>query len=246
MNNQVTQIPASSPSLFGDTSAAKPSDDTFQQFLDEEQKRFGLMFSPFNMMDFSGWFDYPNGTKTNNQDTTNHFSTLEPQLKQNNNYKTEQISFSQSNPTQQIINQGNNDFGSKTVQTMLQEILTKTGWLTPNLSAQPMFFTAQAEGKLLSKLDLQLLVDQILAQVKLVKARGKVELTMGFKPDNLEELLLTLTSRSGMISIKIEAPEETKKLISAQLKELELALRAAKINLDEIQVVATKEVAKHV
>ena len=109
----------------------------------------------------------------------------------------------------------------------------------------PLFFQSNIEGKLLNKFDLQYLVDKILSQVKLLKEKGKVELTLGLKPENLGEILLTLTSRSGMVSIQIQAPEETRKLIDAELKELELALKKAGVNLEEIKILAAKELDKH-
>ncbi|MEE8638471.1 MAG: flagellar hook-length control protein FliK [Candidatus Margulisiibacteriota bacterium] len=137
-----------------------------------------------------------------------------------------------------------NYYSAKSVQPILQDLLMKTGWLVPNLEASPPFYLAGLEGKLLNKLDLQFLVDQILLQVKIVKEKGKVELTLGLRPENLGEILLTLTSKSGMVSIQIQAPEETRKLIEAELKELELALKKAKVNLAGIKILATKEVGK--
>ena len=122
----------------------------------------------------------------------------------------------------------------------------KTGWLVPNMEMQPLLFAAQLEGKLLSKLDLQSLVDKILSQVNLVKTKGKVELRLGLRPQNLGEILLTLTSKSGMISIQIQAPEETRKLLQAELLELELALKKSGINLAEIKIISPEEVGKHV
>jgi flagellar hook-length control protein FliK len=124
---------------------------------------------------------------------------------------------------------------------MLQELLAKTGWLSPNLEASPLFFRAQMEGKLLSKLDLQHLVDQILAQVRLVKEKGKTELTIGLKSDDLGEIILTLTAKSGMISIQIQAPEEIRKQLEALRKELEIALKKANVNLAEIKIEKIKE-----
>ena len=113
------------------------------------------------------------------------------------------------------------------------------------MEANPQFYLAELQGKLLNKLDMQSLIDQILTQVKMVKEKGKAELRLGLKPGNLGEIIMTLTSRSGMISIQIEAPEETKKLLEAELKELELALKKAKVDLAEIKIINPKEVNKH-
>ncbi|MBU0672779.1 MAG: flagellar hook-length control protein FliK, partial [Candidatus Margulisbacteria bacterium] len=121
----------------------------------------------------------------------------------------------------------------------------QTGWLTPNIEAQPQLYLAQLQGKLLSKLDLQSLVDEIISQVNLVKEKGKVELTVGLRPKDLGEIILTLTSRSGMISIAIQAPDGTRKALEDELAELELALKKAKVNLAEIRIVNLKEVNQH-
>ena len=128
---------------------------------------------------------------------------------------------------------------------MLQDLLIKTGWLTPNIAARPDMLLAQLDGKLLSKIDLQYLVDQIVNQVKMVQAKGKTELTLGLKQENLGELLLILTIRSGMISIEIQANDEVKKLIQAQLRDLEIALKKAKVRVAEIRVVSSEEVSHH-
>ena len=234
------------PSLFQDSSAQNNLDHSFQQYLEEEQRRLAFVFSPFSQFNFNSWFAYPDFSlhSESSADKLNLFSDIElasPETSTSNIQSNTQkpLPVSEQNVDQLAL------YFTRPSQSTLQALLIKTGWLVPNLEASSQFYLAQLEGKLLNKLDLQFLVDQILSQVKIVKEKGKVELTLGLRPENLGEILLSLTSRSGMISIQIQAPEETRKLIEAELKELELALKKAKVNLEEIKIIATKEVGKN-
>ncbi|MBI5078980.1 flagellar hook-length control protein FliK [Candidatus Saganbacteria bacterium] len=124
----------------------------------------------------------------------------------------------------------------------LQELLLKTNWLVPNLSSQPLFYQAFLSGKLQPKLDLQFLIDQIVERASIVKSKGQVEFSLILRPEELGEILLTLTSRAGLISIQIQAPAETKKLMDSRRLELELALKKAKLHIEDIQI---REVGKN-
>lgn len=251
MTVQLSQIQPHEPDLLQDSSTQNSSDNSFQKYLDEEQKRLAFLLSPFSQFNFGSWFAYsdPNSNADNPANKVNLFSDLEliSSEKYAGGAQNSQTNIEDQSPIpNRSPQQTTNNYFAKPAQILLQELLAKTGWLSPNLEASPLFLQAQLAGKLLSKLDLQFLIDQILSQVKLVKEKGKVELTLGLKPENLGEILLTLTSRSGMISIQIQAPEETKKIIEAELAELELALKKAKINLEEIKILATKEADRHV
>jgi len=233
------------PSLFQDSYAQSNLDRSFQHYLEDEQRRLAFIFSPFGQFDFNSWFAYPDFLLNveSPADKVNLFSDIELASTETHTSNVE------SNPQKPlpVSDQAADQtaiYFAKPSQSTLQGLLIKTGWLVPNLEASPQFYLAQLQGKLLNKLDLQFLVDQILSQVKIVKEKGKVELTLGLKPENLGEILLTLTSRSGMVSIQIQAPEETRKLIEVELKELELALKKAKVNLTEIKILAAKEVNK--
>jgi flagellar hook-length control protein FliK len=234
------------PSLFQDAYAQNNLDRSFQHYLEDEQRRLAFIFSPFSQFDFNSWFAYSDFSLNveSSADKVNLFSDIELASTETPPSNAEPNAQKPLSASEQAVDQIAAYF-AKPSQSTLQGLLMKTGWLVPNLEASPQLFLAQLQGKLLNKLDLQFLVDQILSQVKIVKEKGKVELTLGLKPENLGEILLTLTSRSGMVSIQIQAPEETRKLIEAELKELELALKRAKVNLAEIKILATKEVDKH-
>ncbi|MEA3494102.1 MAG: flagellar hook-length control protein FliK [Candidatus Margulisiibacteriota bacterium] len=239
MEIQLSQIHAPDAGLLQDSSAQNPPDQSFQNYLDEEQKRIALMFSPWAQFEFSSLFSYPAFTpETESYGRSDFLYEVEISPAEQNyseNYQREN----------HLARSGgfrlSDNFVPKPPEMMLQEILAKTGWLAPNLEASPLFFQAQMEGKLLSKLDLQYLVDQILAQVRLVKGKGKTELTVGLKPDDLGEIILTLIAKSGMVSIQIQAPEEIRKQLEALRKELEIALKRSNVNLSEIKIERIKE-----
>ena len=253
MTIQITQLqPPEAASLLTDTSTPTSSDKSFHNYLEEEQKRLLTLFAPLGQFNFNAWFSYPVGFNQAASRTYSAelFGDIELNRYQNNQLQQDQTGLQNDNQTipvaenmtlqlpKQLVPQNNS-------QAFLQDLLIQTGWLAPNLEAQPLFLQAQLEGKLLSKLDMQSLIDQILDQVRLVQSKGKVELTIGLKPENMGEIILSLTAKSGMISIQIAAPEESKKTIQDQLAELELALRKAKVNLADISIIDIKEVSQH-
>ncbi|MFH1683252.1 MAG: flagellar hook-length control protein FliK [Candidatus Margulisiibacteriota bacterium] len=231
-----------------DSYTQNSSNNSFQRYLDNEQKRLAFSFSPFGQFNFGSWFSYPDFSVQSEQATAsvNLFSDIDltpPESAAQNSETNVKNEPALPKPADSQIA---NYYANKPAQNALQDLLMKTGWLAPNSEANSQLYLAQLQGKLLNKLDLQYLVDQILAQVKLVKEKGKAELTVGLRPKELGEILLILTSRSGMISIQIQAPDEARKLIEDDLLELELALKKAKVNLAEIKIIDPKEVSKHV
>ncbi|MDD4179853.1 MAG: flagellar hook-length control protein FliK [Candidatus Margulisbacteria bacterium] len=238
---QFNQVDVSEPRLLSDSRTQKSSDDTFEDKLQLEQARLGLMFTPFSQftalfnstLNFAASQDQAgSGSELYRQQAPDQPSASETSLSQNQ--------FQQETAVSPRI------FDSLPLQSsnlkMLQDILARTSWLVPNLEAQPLFAQSFAAGKLLPKFDMQSLIDQLIDQIKLVKDKGRTELSLTMKPAELGEILLTITSRSGIISINIQAETETKKLINDQRAELELALKKAHIRFDEVNV---EEVKKH-
>ena len=66
-----------------------------------------------------------------------------------------------------------------------------------------------------------------------------------FLPEDMGEILLTLTAKSGMIAVQIAASEETRKMIEAGRKELESALKKARVSLAEIKIIRTEEAGQN-
>lgn len=224
MAEQVAQITASEPRLLTET---------------YENKRLDFAFSPFANFDFNTWFSY----FENKNEKTDERMNLRTE---NNVAQLDHPTQTQTQPTPQPSTKPAAQPQPQPLQQMLQDILQQQGWLTPNLAAYPAFFQAQGQGLMLNKLDLQFLIDELLTQAQLVKGKGRTELSIGLKPENLGNILLTLTEKSGVIAIQIQAPEETRKLLQDSLLELELALKKAKINVAAISITAAKEVASYV
>ncbi|MFH1362531.1 MAG: flagellar hook-length control protein FliK [bacterium] len=248
MTVQATQFQSPEPHLFQDTTIQNNPDRSFQNYLDEEQKRLVNLFSAFGQFNFADFFSYPDFSSnyednSNRVDLLTELENLQPE-KNNPNKK--------SGPEQKIIEQVffqnaiNKNQGVKSIASVFQDLLLQTGWLTPNSQTSPQLYQSQLEGKFLQKLDLQSLVDKILSQIKLVAEKGRAELRFGLKPDNLGEILLTLTSRSGMITIQIETNEETRKILENNLASLALTLKQARVKIEEIKISAIKGEEKNV
>ena len=251
MTLQVAQVQSNEPNLFEGSFVQNPSNSNtpFNQYLEEETKQLSLMFSPINQFNFSSWFDYP--AAANKGLATNRislFSDLETREEHPGILSSQNQDSSSQNQAAigQVLEGLLQNYSVKPSQNLLQDLLTQTGWLTPNLAASSLFSQAQLDGTFLSKFDLQFLVDQIVSQMEVVSQKGSVQLSLGLRPENLGEILLTLTSQSGMVSIQIQVPEELRKLIESSLLELEIALKRANINISEIKVATLKEVAENV
>lgn len=236
MTVQFPQIDSAEPRLSPDSCKQTSSDRSFEEKLKLEQARLGLFFSPLARLNslFSSTF-YGGFETTQTQSKEDLYSFLEqPKVNAQEQYKQN------NNQTTPVSNAAPRIFESIPLQStnrqFLQQLLSQTGWLVPNLEAQPAFYNAFLQGKLQPKLDLQFLIDKIVEQVKLVKGREKTELSLTLKPEELGEILLVLSSRSGVVSISIQASPETKKLIDDQRAELERALKKAKVNFDRVTI----------
>ena len=231
-------------------SSPSAHNNNFQKYLEEEQQRLALLFSPINQYDFSAWFsyvDFSSSASGNNGSDLRLFSDTNSATRTTeNNHPLPPANQPATAPaprgeTANIFNL----FSSQPKQQMLQSLLTQSGWLNPNLAALPQFQFAQLGGKLLPRFDLQALVDEIVSRVQLVKDKGKIELTLGLIPADLGEILMTLTSQAGSVTIQIQASAETKKLLDQQLSDLTAALKKNNIIFSEIVITATGEVIKH-
>jgi flagellar hook-length control protein FliK len=237
---QFPQIDSNEPRLLTDNHNQSQSDHSFEDKLKLEQARLGLLFSPFNQLEsiFSSF-------QSLNFNSNNSGSDL------NGSLNDQASKYQLPEPTAKFGSSADaarqpQVFDSAPSQTLarhsLQEIISRSEWFAPNLSAQPLFYQAFLEGKLQPKLDLQSLIDEIVQQVKIVKEKGKTEISLSINPEELGEILLTITSVSGMISIQIQTSKETKKLLESERAELERSLKKAKVNLGQIRI---EEVIKY-
>ena len=242
MTIQFPQVETSEPRLFTDNYAQRNSDFSFEEKLKFEQARLGLLFSPFARFEalFSSTLNFNFGADKIETGLNAYLLPEQTKPKYSELSQTSNYSRSPDHPTARV-------FDSLPLQSQSrqfwQNLLLQTGWLVPNLEAQPLFYQSFLEGKLQLKLDLQSLVDQIIEQTKLVKSKGRVELSLTLKPEELGNILLVLTSHAGIVTIQINGNPETRKLIEAQREELERALKKAKVNFDRIKI---EEVGKNV
>lgn len=241
MTIQFPQVETTDSRLLTDSFTQTYSDHSFEKKLELEKARLGLIFSPLSQ--FDSFFSYPQGS-TFNLD----FSTDQPKVA--DSLESQLLKARQSGSTPPPKQPTPKEFKVLETQPLktlnrqfIQEILTQTGWLTPNLAAQPLFFQASINGTLKPKFDLQLLVDEIASNVKMVKDKGKTELSLTLKPENLGEILLTLTSQAGQIAIQIHAQGETKKILEDELETLKNLLKISKVHFSEIKI---EEGSQHV
>ncbi|NQU18409.1 MAG: flagellar hook-length control protein FliK [Candidatus Saganbacteria bacterium] len=90
------------------------------------------------------------------------------------------------------------------------------------------------------KPSLQLIINEIVKQAKLVKSGQKTELSLSLAQKELGEMLITITMKNGHLFINIIAAAETKKMLESNLGELELALKESDIALDSIKIEEVK------
>lgn len=242
---QFQPVESADPRLLTDShtqkSASSGESNSFEEKFRAERARLGLMFSPYGQ--FSGFFSYPAeqtfdfsaAGKTGQKDL------FAPERNDQNNNQASTVKPNEPPTTRSTLQlfeglplrSSNNQF--------LQDLLAKTGWLTPNLAARPSFFQAFLDGKLQPRLDLQALVDEIAAKIKLVRGRETTQFTLTLNPAELGEIVLLLTASAGLLSIRIQASDETKKLIDENKVELEQALKKAGITFDFVTVEEANE-----
>lgn len=234
MTVQFSQIELNDSPLLRDSFKPTNSDNTFEDKLKFEQARLGLLFSPFSQLEqmFNYSFDFKQA------ETPNSASLLSIMKGAENPPPADNIN--NQNAQKTLPSTAGQIFESAPLQPLnrqfLQQLLTRTNWLVPNLESQPYFFNALSNGTFQPSYDLQSLIDEIVQQALLVKGKGKTEISLTLKPADLGNLILTVTEHSGIVSIQIQASAETKKLIAAQRVELEEALRKAHVNFDIIQI----------
>ncbi|OGC08024.1 hypothetical protein A2526_02140 [candidate division WOR-1 bacterium RIFOXYD2_FULL_36_8] len=115
----------------------------------------------------------------------------------------------------------------------------------PNPTIIPTFFLGNLEANTnvntVSKIDLQILIDKIVEQAKLVKSQRRVELSLLLKEEQLGNIGLSFASHNGLISIQISASSELRKSLQDSVDELEEALDLANIKFDQIKIVEVQE-----
>jgi len=238
--DQLPKVESNEPRLLTDSSSQNKPDQSFEEKLKYEQSRIGLLFNPMAQLD--GIFassndrtsDLLNSNGTNLQDIRTEIKKAAADSAQ---------TAGQDQPTAHSTGQITDQIASQSFsQKFWQELLAKTGWLNPNLAANPLAYQAFLQGTLAANLDLQSLVDEIVKQAGLVKEKGRTELRLTLKPAELGDIILTLSQVGGLVSIQIQASAEAKKAIEDRRSELEAALKKLNIHFDQIKI---EEVSDH-
>lgn len=243
MTIQLAAPETSEPRLLTDTYKQNNFDSSFEEKLKAEKERIGLLFSPFAQLNsfFSSPLELTLLSTTAPAQENNADKVQEPSKTELSQQSAPKPSLDQASAARTM-----EVFGSAGSQQFnrqfLQELLTRSNLLIPNLAAQPMFSQAFEAGILQPKFDLQALIDKLLEQVNLVKDKNKTELSLNLKQEDLGDIFLQLTSVAGKVSIFMSASAETKKLIDSHKEDLERALRKANVDLD---LVTIEEVKNH-
>ena len=242
MTIQLAATETSDPRLLTDSYKQNGFDSSFEEKLKAEKERLGLLFSPLAQL--NSFFSSPLelsllSTAVPEQDPHSEKNSSEPSR------------FAQSSQTGQTA-PPSQAAGNRTVEVfeaagtlqfnrqLVQELLSRSNLLVPNLAAQPLFSQAFEAGQLEPRYDLQALIDQIVQQVNLVKNQGKTELSLNLQQEGLGDIYLQLTELSGKVAIFMSASPETKKLIDEHKDELEQALKKARVELASVTIEEVK------
>ena len=123
--------------------------------------------------------------------------------------------------------------------SFVQNLIANNKYAVGNPPALFNFSSAQSiEGK---SLDLGLIIDELIDKIKMVKEGEKVSLSIALKPDQLGEMLLSVSMRNGVIFMSITTSSEMKDLIDANKASLEKQLKEANINLGNLDVSSDRE-----
>lgn len=117
----------------------------------------------------------------------------------------------------------------------IKEILSK---FLPPPQIVPLYGMGlnNVQSNIVTKANMQALIDEIVQNAKLLKINDKIELTLMLKEKYFGEMNLSLLSKNGIISIQIFAQSETKKMLEDSILDLETALEEAHIKFDDIKI----------
>lgn len=228
----------SEPRLLTDTCKQNNFDSSFEEKLEAEKERLGLLFSPFAQL--NSFFSSPLELSLLSAAVPERDSRPERSPEPAGTGLSQQTTprsspASAGRPAELFEASGALSFNRQ----LVRELLSRSNLLVPNLAAQPLFSQAFAAGRLQPKYDLQALIDKIVEQAKLARDKGRTELSLNLRQEELGDIYLQLTSLSGKVAIFMSAGAETKKLMDAHKDELKQALR--KINV-EVTAVTIEEV----
>ncbi len=241
MTIQLAATETSDPRLLTDTYKQNNFDSSFEEKLKAEKERIGLLFSPFAQLNsfFSSPLELTLLSTTTSGPDAHAGPAREPaknDLAQQSAHAPSTSPSAGSRPAEVFEAAGTLPFNRQ----LVQELLSRSNLLVPNLAAQPAFSQAFEAGQLQPKYDLQALIDKIAEQVSLARNKGKTELSLNLKQDGLGDIYLQLTSLSGKVAIFMSASAETKRLIDSRKDELTQALKKVHVEIDSVTIEEAK------
>jgi hypothetical protein len=152
----------------------------------------------------------------------------------------ESSEFSKNQRTYQT-NNDNNIFIVKETEKIKEALMQNIPKQHFSLSAFSPFYNGQLQSLNASQIDMQILIDEIVSQAKLIKTNSKTKLELLLNEETLGNILLSITSQKGKVIIHIAAFPEIKKLLDKEINTLEESLKRAKIEVEEIKVTEVKK-----
>ncbi|MCX5726300.1 MAG: flagellar hook-length control protein FliK, partial [Candidatus Saganbacteria bacterium] len=80
------------------------------------------------------------------------------------------------------------------------------------------------------------LASEIIEKIKMMKAKGKLELEMTLNPEDLGRLRLKISIDRGIVSINFLANQDVREILESNLPQLKKALEEASINIGNLNV----------
>jgi len=221
-----------SPGLSGSNNPKSRGDGSFDTELETAKKKI-LLFAPwadvskmFNIMPLEFKFDF--NTSRIEESTQKKYN--EPaKIKPEQSTAQKEIKTQDEGETISIVN-----IPKETFKKNLPAPLPFCPIAIPG-------FSYGNSAKPITKQDLQLMVDEIVEKIELLKVGRRSELNMSLSNEKLGDLTLFLSLKNGLVSVQIAAAmPETKRSLEENLSELESALKSAKISLEDIRIVEVK------
>ncbi len=228
-------------SLFQDSYAQnnfskKKKEEQFDYFLEEELLK---ILANFNYSSLS-WFETNNPTPSDNRNY-DIFSAINKTEKDYNHLNSNpQEPFRQSTPIKNE-NSSKNLAGAppnkKIDSPAMSDLIQRTINII-NASAQLDKLAMTSANGIKGKINLQALVDEIIENIEIAKANGKLELKILLKPEDLGEILVKIQQDQGKINVTLWANGEALRELQDHLSELEKALSQNQISLGQLSVFA--------
>ena len=118
--------------------------------------------------------------------------------------------------------------------TFVQNLLSANKYAFGDLPVALALFNAQ--NMKFKSIDMALVVDELVDRIKMVKEGEKVSLSLSLKPDDLGEMLISVSMKNGSVFISIVADQKAGDIIEANRASLEESLKRANINLGSLDI----------